>query len=123
VSHGIPTTAECLAEEYVVAALLSAASYSPEAGHRLVDEVLATGLLPEYFWRPSVGLLFALVCRMRVLGVPGDPVSVAAELEQDGAAEHVLGCLFRLAHEVVAFTPAARWAAIVVAAAERRGNA
>jgi replicative DNA helicase len=68
-------------------------------------------------------LLFRQMTTMAEAGIPIDPVSVAAVLEREGAGEHILNCLFRLAHEVVAFTPARRWAEIVVTGAQRRGLA
>jgi replicative DNA helicase len=110
------------AEESVLGAILSAASYDVGAGYRLLDRVTAVGLLPPDFWRPSCAVLYEQLLAMRAAGVPLDPVSVSYELEKAGADEHLLASLHRLAHEVVAFTPAPRWAAIVHAEARKRAS-
>jgi replicative DNA helicase len=111
------------AEESVLGAILSAASYDADAGHRLLDQVVAVGLVPADFWRPSCGVLFGRLLAMREARLPLDAVSVGYELERRGAEPHVVSALHRLAHEVVAFTPAPRWAAIVHAEGQKRGGA
>ena len=118
----IPSASAMEAEESVLAAILSAASYDVGAGHRLLDRVTAVGLLAPDFWRPSCGVIFQQLVAMRTVDLPLDPVSVSYELERSGADERLLASLHRLAHEVVAFTPAPRWAAIVHAEARKRAT-
>ena len=108
------------AEFGVLGAVLSAASYDLEAGFRVVDRVVATGLDPIDFYYPANGILFGVLVDRREHGRPVDPVSVASELEQRDAEPHVLGRLHRLAYEVTNFSSAAHWAEIVVVAARRR---
>jgi replicative DNA helicase len=108
------------AEESVLGAILSAASYDVGAGHRLLDRVTAVGLVSADFWRPSCGVLFQQLVAMRAVDLPLDPVSVSYELERSGADERLVASLHRLAHEVVSFTPAPRWAAIIHAEARKR---
>ena len=119
----IPSAASMDAEESVLGAILSAASYDLGAGYRVLDRVAAVGLVPSDFWRPSCGVLFGRLLAMREESLPLDPVSVGYELEQAGAEAHVVSLLHRLAHEVVAFTPAPRWAEIVHAEARKRAEA
>lgn len=112
-ARALPTAAVMAAEEDVLGAILSAASYDVEAGHRTLDRVAATGLEPDDFYKRSLGALYGRLVTMRSLRLPLDPVSVSAELERAGAEPRVLGLLHGLAHQVVAFSPAVRWASIV----------
>jgi replicative DNA helicase len=122
-AHGLPSAAAMLAEEDVLGAILSAASYDVAAGHRLLDRVLATGLVEADFYRPSLGHLFAQLRAMRSVEMPLDPVSVAYELERAGAEPHVLALLHKLATQVTGLSPAGRWAGLVhQEAAERRNG-
>lgn len=118
----IPSVSAMEAEESVLGAILSAASYDVAAGHRLLDRVSAVGLVAADFWRPSCGVLFDKLLAMRAADLPLDPVSVSFELEQTGAPDHILTTLHRLAKEVVAHTPAPHWAAIVHAEARKRAS-
>jgi replicative DNA helicase len=100
--------------------VLAAGSLDVEAGHRTLERVVATGLAAEDFYLASLGTLYAAVVELHRRGHPLDPVSVAYELEAQGAEADVLGRLQALAHEVHAITPAARWAEIVAKAGRER---
>jgi hypothetical protein len=65
-------------EESVLGAILNAASFSKDAGHKVCDRVVETGLLPEMFYVRSYGALFHALVVQRLAGLPLDPVSVAA---------------------------------------------
>jgi hypothetical protein len=57
-------------EESVLGAILNAASFSKDAGHKVCDRVVETGLLPEMFYVRSYGALFhALVVQRHRLGI------------------------------------------------------
>jgi replicative DNA helicase len=101
------------AERSVLGAILSAACVDRDAGWRIVDRALATGLLPEHFFLASHGEMFATLVRMRHGRVPVDPISVAHELGVCGADALTRGRLWTLAHEVVATNTVERHAQIV----------
>lgn len=114
------TQAELDAERSVLGAILAAGSLNVEAGHRTLEKVAATGLDPNDFYVRSLGSLYAALLDLHHRGHPLDPVSVAYELEENGAEPDVLGRLRVLAHEITAITPAGRWAEIVATAGRRR---
>jgi altronate hydrolase len=62
------------AEESVLGAILAAGSLDVEAGWRVVDSVVGTGLDVHHFYVASSGQLYAVLCSMRDRGVPVDPV-------------------------------------------------
>lgn len=102
------------AEQSVLGAILSAGSYDVDAGHRLVDRVVETGLLPEHFWIESLGKLYAAIVEQRLAGRPVDPVSMAVALRAGETEATVLGRLEVLARTVTAFSPAPHWARLVM---------
>lgn len=108
------------AERLVCGSMLWAGCVDRDAGHRVADSIVRTGLLPAHFDRPSLCILYGYLLKYRVEGIPLDPVSVAAALDRDGADPAAYGRLVVLAHETGSFTPAARWAQIVVEDARRR---
>jgi replicative DNA helicase len=110
------------AEADVLGAIMLGGSYSLDAGHRLCDRVLATGLLPFHFWRESNGRLYALLISMRHHQKPLDPLSVSIELEGLDAPGHVRGRLEALARSVVAFNVVEHRCRIVMAAAAQRAS-
>ncbi len=114
------TQAELDAERSVLGAVLAAGSLDGEAGHRVLEKIIATGLDPNDFYVASLGNLYAALVELHHRGHPLDPVSVAYELEQLGAESSVLGRLHQLAHEITAITPAKRWAEIVAKAGRTR---
>jgi replicative DNA helicase len=114
------TQAELDAERSVLGAVLAAGSLDRDAGFRTLDLVIATGLDPNDFYVASLGTLFSRLIDHRERELPLDPVNVAYELEKDGAEPSTVGRLHQLAHEVVAITPAPRWAAIVAEAGRWR---
>lgn len=114
------TQAELDAERSVLGAVLAAGSLDVEAGHRVLEKIIATGLDPNDFYVASLGNLFAELVEIHHRGHPLDPVSVAYELEESGAEPDVLGRLHQLAHEITAISPALRWAEIVATAGRRR---
>jgi replicative DNA helicase len=116
----VPLQSELDAERSVLGAVLAAGSLDVEAGHRTLERIIATGLDPEDFFLRSHGTLYAALIDMHHRGHPLDPVSVAYELEREGADPHALGRLRVLAHEVHAITPAPRWAEIVAKAGRER---
>lgn len=116
----VPTQAAFDAEGDVLGAVLSAASLDVDAGFRVFDRIVSTGLDPNDFYRRSLGSLYARLLDLRERSVPLDPVSVGVELERDGAESTVIARLHQLAHEAVAFSPCERWAAIVAAEGRRR---
>ncbi len=108
------------AEESVLAAILSAACYSADAGHRVFRRAEAAGLDPAHFGSASYLILFSTLQRMADAQIPLDPVSVAAELDRDHADAHVVHRLRVLAVSVTAFNAVERHAEIVIEAAARR---
>ena len=108
------------AERLVVGSILWAGCVGFQAGHRTADRIIRTGLLPGHFYRQSLGLLFGYLLKYRDEAIPLDPVSVAAALDRDGADAAAYGRLVELSFETGCFTPATRWAQIVVEAARRR---
>jgi replicative DNA helicase len=100
-------------ERGVLGAILTAGSLDVDAGHRLLDKVVATGLLPIDFYLASHGELYRLLVQERGAGRPLDPVSIADAIEREGGDPHQRGRLAALAFEVTAVTPAPHWAAIV----------
>ena len=114
------TEAELAAERSVLGAVLAAGSLDVEAGHRTLERIVAIGLDPNDFYVGSLGRLYAALIEFHHRGHPLDPVSVAYELEESGAAADVLGRLHALAHDVHAISPAARWAEIVAKAGRNR---
>lgn len=108
------------AEQAVLGAILSAASYSADAGHRIYRRAEAVGLDPAHFGAVSHLILYATIGRMVDAGLPVDAVSLAAELDRDHADPHIIGRLRVLAASVPAFNTIDRHARIVVDAATRR---
>lgn len=121
------------AERDVLGAILSGGSYG--VGGKILDRALAEGLRPYDFYRPTNGLLFALLIDLDGRGIPLDPVSVAAELEARGREQ--LGALAgldfvyvdlglararleSLAHEATGFSNVEHHARLVREAADRR---
>ena len=105
---------------YVLGAILVAASWSVEAGHRMVRRVQVVGLDPDHFYVESERELFRTIVRMVDDSLPVDAVSVAAELDRNHADPHVIAKLHILAHEVPVASAAERYARIVIDAATRR---
>jgi hypothetical protein len=108
------------AERSVLGSILSAASYSVDAGHGVIDRVLATGLLPEHFWLRSDATLFALLVEERLAGRPVDPISIAGALEFAHGDALARGRLEVLAREVTAFGTTEHHARIVLRAMHSR---
>lgn len=108
------------AEADVLGAILSAASYSADAGHRVYRRAEAAGLDPAHFGAASFVVLYATIGRMVGANVPVDAVSVAAELDRDHADPHIIQRLRVLAASVPAFNAIERHASIVIDAAIRR---
>ena len=108
------------AEESVLAAILSAACYSADAGHRAYHRAEAAGLDAAHFGAASNLVLFATIGRMVDAGVPVDPVSLAAELDRDHADSHIIGRFRVLAASVTCFGAIEHHSRIVVEAAARR---
>lgn len=108
------------AEESVLGAILSAASYSADAGHKVFRRAEAAGLDAGHFGTASHLILFSTIQRMVDANVPVDAVSVAAELDRDHADPHVVQRLRVLAASVPAFNTVDHHARIVVDAASRR---
>ena len=117
------TQAELDAERSVIGAVLAAGSLDVECGHRTLERIVATGLDANDFYVASLGQVYAQLVDLHHRGYPLDPVSVAYELETQGAEPDVVGRLHVLAHEVYATTPAVRWAEIVVRAGRMRRSA
>jgi replicative DNA helicase len=115
-----PPQAVLDAEHDVLGAVFGAASLDVDAGFRIFDRIVATGLDPNDFYRRSLGALFARLLDLRERSVPLDPVSVGVELERDGTDPTVVARLHQLAHEAVAFSPCERWAALVAAEGRSR---
>jgi replicative DNA helicase len=107
-------------ERGVLGAILTAGSLDVAAGHRLLDKVVATGLLPLDFYLASHGDLYRLLVQERNAGRPLDPISIADAIERESGDPFQRGRLEVLAHEIVAMTPAPRWAAIIVRHARLR---
>lgn len=118
----LPTAAVMEAEENVLGAVLSAASYDVAAGHGILDRAVATELVAGDFYRPTLGTIFGRMVSMRSLELPLDPVSVGHELERAGAEPRVLSLLHTLAAQVVAFSPVAHWATLVHESAHGRNG-
>lgn len=114
------TQAELDAERSVIGAVLAAGSLDVAAGRRTLERAIATGLDPAHYYIASLGNLYAQLVSLHEREIPLDPVSVACELERDGADPFVVGRLHELAHEITAITPAARWAEIVARAGRER---
>lgn len=108
------------AEAEVLGAILSAASYSAEAGHKIYRRAEAAGLDPAHFGAASYVVLYSTIGRMVEANVPVDAVSVAAELDRDHADPHVIQRLRVLAASVPAFNAIEHHASIVIDAAVRR---
>jgi replicative DNA helicase len=49
------------AELSVLGCILSAGSYSPKAGQRILERVRATGIAAHSFWFPSHAALYAIL--------------------------------------------------------------
>jgi replicative DNA helicase len=114
------TQAELDAERSLLGAVFAAGSLDVDAGFRTLDRIIETGLDPNHFYIGSNGMLYARLLDLRQREIPLDPVSVAYELEKDGADPWTVARLHELAHEITAITPAARWAEIVAEAGRRR---
>lgn len=108
------------AEESVLGAILLAASYSADAGHRIYRRAEAAGLDAGHFGAGSNVMLYGTIARMVDAGVPVDAVSLAAELDRDHADPHITGRLHVLARSVTCFNTIEHHAAIVIEAAARR---
>lgn len=108
------------AERSVLGCILSAASYSADAGHRVLRRVVAAGLDPEHFYLAAHGELYAALIQMADASVPIDPVSVAAWIDEHHEDPRLIGRLRLLALEVPAIGTSDRYARIVVDAAIRR---
>lgn len=108
------------AESEVLGAILSAASYSADAGHRIYRRAEAAGLDPAHFATASLVVLYSTIGRMVEANIPVDAVSVAAELDKEHADPHIIGRLRVLAASVPAFNAIERHASIVIDAALRR---
>jgi replicative DNA helicase len=104
----------------VLGAILAAGSLGLEPGHRLLDRVVRTGLLPIDFYVRSHGELFAGLVRLRGEGIPLDPVSVADALDRTSAEAETRGRLVRLAYCVTAFGTVEHHARIVARCARER---
>ena len=115
----VPEQAVLDAERAVLGAILAAGSLDLDAGHRVLDGVVATGLDPNHFYVASLGLLYGRMVDMREKKLPVDPVSVGYELERSGAESSAVARLHQLAYQITAVTPAPRWAAIVSESARR----
>ena len=107
-------------EASVCGAILFAAALDLEAGHRVVDRVVATGLLPGHFWRQSLGRLYGVLVAERDLGHPVDALSISYVLERGHADPHMRGRLEELAHTCPAFTLAEHWARLICREARHR---
>jgi len=101
------------AERSVLGAILSAACLDRDAGWRILDRVLLTGLLPGMFFLRSHGETFATLVAMGLAEIPLDPISVAHELERTSATAFTRGRLYELAREVTASGTAEHHARIV----------
>ena len=108
------------AEAEVVGAILLAAISDVSAGWSVMDRALATGLVPDDFWRQSYGYLFLVLADMRHRRIPLDPLAVAVELEGLDAPDHVRARLEVLARSTVAFGCIEHRAGIVMHAARER---
>ena len=104
----------------VLGCILSAGSYSADAGVRVAKRVHAAGLDPEHFFIESEGELYRTILRLADQGLPVDAISVAAELDRDHADPRLIAKLNILAREVPAIGAADRYARIVTDAATRR---
>lgn len=71
------------AELSVLGCILSAGSYSPNAGRRIVERVRATGITPASFWFPTHAALYAILEHRADEALALDPVSVAAAIEEE----------------------------------------
>jgi len=83
------------AELAVLGCILSAGSYRPKAGRRILERVRAVGLTVSVFWFPSNAALFAILERRAGEALALDAVSIAAEIEDE--AYRKLGPLAELA--------------------------
>lgn len=108
------------AETEVLGAILSAASYSADAGHRIYRRAEAAGLDPAHFAAASHVVLYSTIGRMVEANVPVDPTSLAAELDRDHVDARVIGRLRLLAATVPAFNCIERHAQLVIESARRR---
>jgi len=109
-------------EENVLGAILAAAALDVDAGHRLIDRIIETGLAPGDFYLPSLGRLYHLMLNERYRDHPIDAVSLAG-VAANRDDPHVRGQLERLAHTCPAMTPAPHWASLVLRDARDRRNA
>lgn len=91
------------AEASVLGGIIRAACLDQAAGFRIVDRLFAIGLEPDDFALPSHANLYGTIVRLRVAGLPVDPITLADELERSGAEPGVRGRLERIAHETTAF--------------------
>ncbi len=108
------------AEASVIGAILSAASYDVEAGHRIYRRAEKAGLDPAHFGLASFVVLFSTIGRMVEANTPVDAVSVAAELDKDHVDARIVGRLRYLASTVPAFNAIEHHSRIVIEAATRR---
>jgi replicative DNA helicase len=105
------------AERAVLGCILSAASYSADAGVRVANRIHGAGLGPEHFSLEANAELYRVILRLAEAGVPVDAISISAEIDREHADPHLIDRLRVLAHEVPAIGAADRYARIVVDAA------
>ena len=108
------------AERSVLSAVLSAASFDAGCGLRVLRKARGRGLHPTDFGLASYGVIYEAMLRLEADGLPVDPVSLAAELDQAHTDPRAVAKLHALAHEVACFTAVGRYADIVVRARARR---
>ena len=108
------------AEESVLGALLLAGWHG--VGEKTLPRVLAAGLEPGHFFRPSHGAIFAAMLSLTERNGSIDPLCVERELERQGALEAAGGTsrVRELAHSASATANAPHYARLVVDSAARR---
>ncbi len=108
------------AERGVLSAILGAACIDADAGLRVLRKARAAGLHPTDFGRASWGHIYGAMLRLADDGLPVDPVSVAAELDDDHTDPRAVANLHVLARELYPWSAIERVASIVVETAGRR---
>ena len=108
------------AERAVLSAILGAACSDADAGLRVLARARASGLHPSHFGGASYGVILEAMLRLADLGLPIDPISLAAELDRDHTDPWAVARLHVLAREFAPFTAIERYAAVVVDASGRR---
>lgn len=94
--------------------------HAPQAGHRILERIIETGLETEDFWLPKHQRLYETLVAMWERGLPLDPISVAHELERVDADPWTRGCLEVLARSTAYVGSASHHAAIVRELSARR---